>query len=552
MRVTQVIIFLVLPLLSTGAVADIQRMIKENYAVHAQGYADLWRNEIIYDDSLRDLFVEYYDGLIHLKSSQDEYKKELAEGIQLHYAKRSHVNIPTYEKNKLPPTFRTKIRVDGLAVREESDPLVYTITHKPFTCDNFNPDAPKPLCQRFLEYYLDDMLFQSIFLESVKEDSLTTEFQIHYSLPEGSELINRNELEKYQSRGFVEVKVGDLFTIKSMLDVEANDYIILSRIITVFRDGGKQLRSDKRVMEELFRKFVQLERFQIKYKLPNRAEALSVRDIPEYFKRDFSRTWTPRLNASSFQPIDLSNGDKVLQLEGDAEVDTKLLLRWNWRYFNLQDFEAIFEVKPSINVFVKTEIQEKKKTWKSKEIELFSPRKTVSFWVGTFPVVADFYTSLSVEVSSVITASAIASIGLEYKPPRWGIGCRYTQNITAECKKMEVTMDRSLQIKPNLQAELNALVTGNAPIRLGAKLYKTAGPYISIAPKIELKGSVCPNNTPPVDVEFNATATISGGLSLAGWLSELLDSPAGTLQLTGYQLKKVVLGKLPCSSRAVE
>ncbi len=551
----------------------ITRTIYENYTVQSDHNASLLRREIINDKRLKPLYEDFFKALLEDKALKQRYDSELKRGIELHYESTSKIGFSKVFHEGEQTIISTPIQVGNLATKQEGHLTTCTIRHKPFALQEEIDTKTGNAAQRYLEYYLDDMFFQSLFLGGQGgDDHLVTTFNITYELPPDSELENEGQIRK---SAWNPVSVGGLFTITSSIAVNPEvekTIITLQRMVQVNRQWDAELPGED-AMEKLFYDFIRFEAFEIRYRVAEKpnprgggrngtelatidetAEAAgegrnqpAQLEVPETFRADFDMTWTPTRNIrSSDLELGAISAPGAVTLSGMADLKWMFHLNWHWRRFKLDDFKAELTVEPQVSVSLGFEADI---NWEGNPIlqELFGLTYPIYFWVSTFPVMIDLNASWSVGTLKNVTTDARATVKFTFNPPAWGVSCTFTPTHTTPWNSGWVGLDQiqTVKIEPDAAVRVNATLGLEGPVKLEALIYKFAGPYVQFIPSLELGCTVDLSINPPCSGTLSAFGAIDGGITLAGWLAGLLNQPSGDICFGKRDIGSVGLGNFP-------
>jgi len=526
-----------------SANASIIRSVNESIIIQPSGEATLWRKVATADPNLKELYSDYRKFVLNNDSENDQRKRGLGLGIRLVFGSGKSIGIAPVEYKDLPELFESlnPIHIEAFAIREShEDHFFYEIRHK-----RFEKEANPTLYERrYTEYVLDEMLFQSVFTdEYLSEDtdvrSFITRYETVYQLPDDAKIINRHALEAYTDP--TELNVANFFRMNSRLIIEGDRIVIHVQEIEVFAHGdAEQLQSLN--LKKLRQQFLKQDAFSIKYTLTESPDHLPPQKIPDHIKLDFEHTWN-----------DLFERSKTLNLdaEGNAQISTTGILKsdfylqWNWGWFELTDFTARFSVKPTVHSQIQYQ-QAASWEWKPEAQMLFNHSIQSNFMVGLLPVSIRFINEVELEAQSSLTIEGSTTLNLDLEWDSWGFHSIYQKGASTPWKHEWIKPSKPLQstLSFDQNVTIETTLSATLPISLQARLYETAGPYISLNPTLSLDASVTLKPHPLPAFKWVAQGEISGGIRLSGWLQDLLHTPKD-ITLAEIDLGRFVIKEIP-------
>lgn len=533
------------------------RKIRETYHYAPNGQAELRREEVIAANPAgNDALIEL-NRTFESAAQQDgppgrdlraQQNRSLAETLALHWRAAEATEVvetePAISDDEAAFARSHQFTVFGLAQPEPTaEGRQWVVRHKSIPPPG---DQRDNLRTRFEEHYLDEMLFQSAFLDREPDGTegfteWKTSWIIEHVLPEGSRIVNEAQLNETGESPII-FREG-VFRFGSRWRAGGNR-VVHERFLTVFHAGDlAELGDDEgaALLDALW----EAERFDIVYTFDRGDDNRPPGDAPRGpgpFALDFHHTFS--WNRSANPPAVPSGTSPFTVRVSLPKFDGALELEWNWRRFRLHDFRARLELEAQQQTTVRLQ-HGFQGNHPLAQIPLWhgpSACWDVCFWAGSIPILVSCAAELSFEATldGAVTAAGSVTHTLH---GRFENEVSYVRGQHAlpgphQPRFNWVSSPKTLQWRGTLKA--NATLDPALPLQFSAKLYGTVGPYVKLTAKAPLTLDLAVPPTPNNPVTLTAELDLEGGIALSPWFANLMhtaqNQPIAQKTLAQHQL----------------
>ncbi|MEJ5228516.1 MAG: hypothetical protein WHT65_00790 [Pseudothermotoga sp.] len=513
-------LLVVILLLATFLVAEqFKRTIEERIEIQQDGSAIITRTETIPESELAKFYIEHYENMLKDKSIFKFFLYEFTKEYYFLYG-----TTPTFSINQIEASEKNgfkwtiTMKAQGLLRSDENGHFIFS--RKGF---GGNEKLAEQLLPKYFESQIDDKLFTSAFLKSEK-NSLQTVRYTEVILPEGSKIENITP-EFFVKRKFEEtmkVDFGAGNNYSASFDRTDKGYALKEVIVT---NGGKPEKLlDSKSSSLVLNDLKDYTAFKVVFwNGKMKPETLS-KPVEHEVKNDFSGNWSFSVSSGELLSYTFTYGTLSVTPKITVTLTFNVSLLWehewvrtgwfSWSY-RFKKFESVVSLTPSFTPSLTVSSGGNiSRNWSR---NLFTKSKTITFWVGTVPVIlvleakldaeatAQIYGSIGFTVSA--TYSLTTSLKITYQNGSWSKTPSYTTNYSG--------------INFQANAKIGADAIGKLPFTLTGYVYYVAGPFVRLTPWIEGTTNASVGSSNQVGYTIKGGLTATGGVQMSGWLQSL-------------------------------
>lgn len=511
------LVFAALAVSAVGAPNIIQRSLVQHLKIQADGSAVVEQTETIPVSPLKAIYDAHTRRLKETDDARENFLREFQKSYLLEFGAEARLEIASQESGHNDFTRMLRGRGAGFALSSNKDPAVREIFLRQQEGDQkFTP---------FLEYVLDELFFESLFLANPKVGTaeLVTNTLVVIELPEGADIINMKELAGREWH----VDFGGGTRIVSKLQVEGR-VVRLQRTATLVNAPPKRLLErdeSRRLLKDLYL----FESCIIRYREKGRTNPLPSRVASAFAAADFSGNWNESWTANKSYAFQWQIVNVNAAATASFALKASLLWEhaWSWKDgYHLEHFQAVASASPTVGL--KLEAQATSTFEKKERVNLLSlPTQHVVFWVALVPVDLAFQGSIDAEALAKVTGQIDLTTGTSLVATG-SLTCDFKNNKWTFLPNGGLTPTSPVQ-STNATATVDGNLRGDIPLTLGVYLYDVAGPYVELSPYLDFNvyakaEGAAKSGGAALTYTLDGGVDLSGGVKMAGWLESLLGS----------------------------
>lgn len=510
----------------------INRSVVQKISVHPDGSAAIEQSEMVPESSLKKIYDEHGKMMTKDKKVEKNFLDEIGKGFYLRFGTRPTLKILNQKLGSGEFVRAIEGKVQKLAAQDPKDKSLREIGVKKFDSDKKEKDMLS-----YFEYILDGTSFENMFLVSQKGDqTLMSKETTAIILPPGSSFANLKDLNGKSWK--VDFGGGNVMDASLAVD-EKNRTVTLNEIITVTEQSPKNMLNQKN--DAFFTELKDYAAFNVQYRQEGGQEPIAAEE-PQTTETtlDYSNSWNFSVSHTFSYPFTYSTltvtPSAILSFNLGASVywdhywKKVGFLRYSW---TLRKFEASVSANPSLGLDV--EVTSGGSITKDWDTNIITKSTTFSFFVSFVPVVIALEAKLDMGATATISGQIGFNTGITLSA-NTKITCKY------ENSAWSGSFTRSFTPTFNgftANARVQATARGEAPFTISAYLYYVAGPFAKLTPYLQGDAWAQAGSTTQVGYKIVGGLDVDGGVSLSGWLKDLLGG-LGTYSKNFYTYQQTI------------